>query len=397
MENQTKTSSERVYALDALRAIMMLLGIVIHASVTYGSINYGTTWPLKDPNNSLVFDKVVGLIHAFRMPVFFVAAGYFGALLFYKKGPKPMLINRVKRILLPFLSGVLILYPLVVIAFEYSRAAFTGAVSPINNALGLIISGEFLPFNVIHLWFLYFMMMYAILGWLLASIFIKKTAFTTSANKVFTYVLKNFWLRLLCMTLLFFLCLYWMGTSFIKTNNTWSIDPATFITYFLFFGTGWILYRTNTLENLKQYPFWQLSIAVFLFLISTFSLWPADALALNAKQALTAIYSSLFIFGFIAFFLTYFNSYSPRLSFIMDAAYWVYIIHLPIVVLVPGLLAGFSLPAGLKFAITFSVTAIFCFATYKYFVRGTFIGMFLNGKVHKQKKTPVINDLELES
>lgn len=397
MDNQTKASSERVYALDALRAIMMLLGIVIHASITYGSINYGTSWTLKDPNNSLVFDIVVGLIHAFRMPVFFVAAGYFGALLFYKKGPKPMLINRVKRILLPFLVGVLIIYPLVVIAFAYSRAAFNGAVSPINNALDVIISGEFLPFNVIHLWFLYFLMMYAIVGWLLATIFNKKTAFTTSANRAFTYVLQNFWLRLLCMTLLFFLCLYWMGTPFIKTNNTWSIDPATFITYFLFFGTGWILYRTNSLENLKQYPVWQLSIAVLLFLISTFSPWPAEVWLLNAKQALTAIYSSLFIFGFIAFFLTYFNSYSPRLSFIMDAAYWVYIIHLPIVAFIPGLLAGFSLPSGLKFAITFSVTAIFCFATYKYCVRATFIGMFLNGKVHKQKKIPVVNDIALEA
>ena len=59
---------------------------------------------------------------------------------------------------------------------------------------------------------------------------------------------------------------------------------------------------------------------------------------INTKQTLTAIYSSLFIFGFIAFFLTYFNSYSPRLSYIMDAAYWVYIIHLPIVAFIPGLL-----------------------------------------------------------
>lgn len=36
---------------------------------------------------------------------------------------------------------------------------------------------------------------------------------------------------------------------------------------------------------------------------------------------------------------------------------------------------------------------LFCYsfylsASYKYFVRSTFIGMFLNGKVHKQKKYP---------
>jgi fucose 4-O-acetylase-like acetyltransferase len=103
-------ASERVYSLDALRAVMMLLGIVIHAGITYASIDYGRSWSLKDPNNSLVFDVLVGFIHAFRMPVFFVAAGYFSSLLFYKKGPKAMLINRVKRIVLPFLLGVLIIH-----------------------------------------------------------------------------------------------------------------------------------------------------------------------------------------------------------------------------------------------------------------------------------------------
>jgi len=69
----------------------------------------------------------------------------------------------------------------------------------------------------------------------------------------------------------------------------------------------------------------------------------------------------------------------------MDSAYWVYIIHLPIVVFIPGLMAGFALPVFIKFAITFSVTTIICFATYQYFVRGSFIGMFLNGKVYNRK------------
>jgi glucan biosynthesis protein C len=70
----------------------------------------------------------------------------------------------------------------------------------------------------------------------------------------------------------------------------------------------------------------------------------------------------------------------------MSSAYWVYIIHLPIVALIPGLLAWVPLPSGIKFVITFSVTSIFCFASYKYFVRGTFIELFLNGKMHKEKK-----------
>ena len=65
MQNQINESSERVYALDAIRAVMMLLGIVIHSSITYASIGDITALPLKEPNNSFGFDVIVALIHSF--------------------------------------------------------------------------------------------------------------------------------------------------------------------------------------------------------------------------------------------------------------------------------------------------------------------------------------------
>jgi glucans biosynthesis protein C len=395
MDNQP--NSERIYALDSLRAIMMLLGIVIHASVTYGSINYGTAWSLKDPSNSFVFDKIVSFIHSFRMPVFFVAAGFFAALLFYKKGPEKMLLNRFKRILLPFLAGVVIIFPLIIFAFVYSKAAFAGAPSPLNNAWNVLASGQFLPFNVAHLWFLYFLILFAVAGCVIAKLFNRDSAFTASANKLFTSILQNFWYRLAVMSVLFFLCLFWIGKASISTNNRWSIDPAIFVTYFLFFETGWVIFKTNCLNKLKDYPIAQLIAATILFLIYSFTPWPQSAGSLYAKQILASLFGSLFIFGFIALFMTWFNRYSPRLTYIMDAAYWVYIIHLPIVAFVPGLMAGIALPAMLKFLISFSVTAAVCFISYHYLVRSTFIGKFLNGKVHKQKKLPVVNELALGS
>ncbi|MES1225299.1 MAG: acyltransferase family protein [Bacteroidota bacterium] len=392
-----RTNSERIYALDSLRAIMMLLGIVIHASITFGRIDYGTAWPIKDSSTSFAFDIIVSFIHSFRMPVFFVAAGFFGALLFYRKGPKKMLLNRFNRILLPFLAGVIIIYPLVFFAVVYSKSAIAGAPSPLTNAWNVLVSGQFLPFNVIHLWFLYFLILFAFAGFVIAKLFNSDSTFTTSANKLFTSILENFWYRLAVMSVLFFLCLFWIGRSSIATNNRWSIDPAIFVTYFLFFETGWVIFKTDCLNKLKGYPIAQLIAATILFLIYGLTPWPQSAGSLLAKQILASLFSSLFIFGFIALFMTYFNRYSPRLSYIMDAAYWVYIIHLPIVMFIPGLMAGMALPAVLKFSISFSGTSAICFISYHYLVRGTFIGKFLNGKVHKQKKLPVANELVLGS
>jgi len=43
--NQTK--NERVYSLDALRGIMMLLGLIIHTAITYGTLDFGEAWTIR--------------------------------------------------------------------------------------------------------------------------------------------------------------------------------------------------------------------------------------------------------------------------------------------------------------------------------------------------------------
>jgi glucan biosynthesis protein C len=96
-------------------------------------------------------------------------------------------------------------------------------------------------------------------------------------------------------------------------------------------------------------------------------------------------FSTLLIFGYIALFLTYFNHFSTRLTYLMDAAYWVYLIHYSIVIVIPDLLAGRSiLLIGIFLIVLISTTAI-CFISYHFSIRNSFVGMFLNGKVHKKQ------------
>ena len=379
-------NSERIYGLDALRAIMMLLGIILHAGLTYASGDYATFWSLKNPQNSLLFDIVVAYIHFFRMPVFFVVSGYFGAVLFYKKGPGQMLQNRMKRIVLPFIAGVLIIYPMSVFAFAYTNYALASEIYPLQKAWNEIIIGKFFPFNVLHLWFLYFLIFYSFGGWLLAKIFKDDNSLTIYFGKIISFILQIFWLRIITLTILFFLCLYWIGEPYLTTNNKWSIDFPIFTTYFLFFETGWVIFKTNSLHKMKDYPIGQLAVATFLFFAFLFTPWGDSAWIIYAKEFLSALFCTIFIFGFIALFMTYFNTYSPKLNYMMGAAYWVYLIHLPIVAFVPGLLADFALSPFLKLFITLVSTIILCFTSYHFLVKNTFIGRFLNGKMDKSIK-----------
>ncbi|HMK02375.1 MAG TPA: hypothetical protein VK552_23890, partial [Reyranella sp.] len=73
----------RYHALDALRAAMMFLGIYLHATVAYSPVG---GWPYKPAQLTTALDFSVGLIHVFRMPVFYVMAGFFAALLLQRYG-----------------------------------------------------------------------------------------------------------------------------------------------------------------------------------------------------------------------------------------------------------------------------------------------------------------------
>ena len=95
---------------------------------------------------------------------------------------------------------------------------------------------------------------------------------------------------------------------------------------------------------------------------------------------LKTICATLISYAFIGLSERKFDSYSPKLRFISDGAYWTYLIHLPIVTLITFFMFNVHLPIEVKFLIAIVTTSIICLGTYKYFVRSTLIGVLLNGQ-----------------
>jgi fucose 4-O-acetylase-like acetyltransferase len=124
MKSQSRRNT-RIYSLDSLRAIMMLLGLVLHSAITY-EVYENSAWSLKDSITHISNDYIVDFIHVFRMQIFFLIAGFFGSMLFYKRKPLKMIKNRAERIVFPFIVFLFLLWPTVVFAFGYSGLVFEG-------------------------------------------------------------------------------------------------------------------------------------------------------------------------------------------------------------------------------------------------------------------------------
>lgn len=104
-------SSRRWHDLDALRGFAMVLGIGLHAALSF----YPTTWPVTDvmADTDGYFDEFVLAIHGFRMPLFFMLSGLFTALLWRRRGLRSLLGHRMRRLVLPFILAVSLIAPTV--------------------------------------------------------------------------------------------------------------------------------------------------------------------------------------------------------------------------------------------------------------------------------------------
>ena len=57
--------SSRRHDLDALRAFAMLLGIAVHAALSFA----GGPWMVQDSRTSGMFHLLIGAVHGLRMPL----------------------------------------------------------------------------------------------------------------------------------------------------------------------------------------------------------------------------------------------------------------------------------------------------------------------------------------
>ena len=105
----TPSASLRLHDLDALRAFAMLLGIALHASLSFSTI----PWVVRDSRQSGVYSLFMMAVHGFRMPLFFLVSGFFTALLWRRRGLAALLKQRAVRILVPCLVGLATIVPLL--------------------------------------------------------------------------------------------------------------------------------------------------------------------------------------------------------------------------------------------------------------------------------------------
>lgn len=120
-----EATGQRFHDLDALRAFAMLLGIALHASLSFT----GFPWIVQDSHSSFGFAIMVAAVHGFRMQLFMLVSGFFTMMLYRKRGLLAVSKQRIRRVLVPCLLGLVTIVPALDFV-SYIAMRNAGSASP---------------------------------------------------------------------------------------------------------------------------------------------------------------------------------------------------------------------------------------------------------------------------
>jgi glucan biosynthesis protein C len=371
--------STRIVGLDLLRSSMMMLGLFMHSSLTYG-LSVKEFWHINDINATNIFFDIAALfIHYFRMPVFFLLGGFFGALLYHEKGGRYLLLNRTKRILIPAIVSNIILWPLIILSHFYaaSKADITNEL--INRFhYENTISYYLIPRNSFNLWFLYYYYIITIIFWTISRYIIFKPKVFIKMKSIFIKIIQNQLFVLILFPLPIMIVLLLFHLKFFETPPDFTLDIPSLIFYMLCYSFGWFLYKNKNI-------FQSLSLKAGLFVGAGIILFGVKLITITNENYCLSVFlnsyiSVLLVLGLTGLANRIHQSYSPIIQYLSYSSYWIYLIHVPIVIFLSGFLIGFHLNVFIKFTIVLTLTFMISILSYHFLVRGTFIGKYLNGK-----------------
>lgn len=383
----------RYFGLDALRGVMMMLGIVLHAAMLY-MVAPPPAMPIPtDRNNGYGFDLIFTFIHDFRMPTFFVLAGYFTSLLVEKRGVPGTYQNRVSRILWPFLAALVMILPVTgLLMFDFMLSARFGTHDLIPNLADLkqlgaevaAIKGEPAGRPMIgHLWFLYYLCMFYLLipvcRWAIARSRRVETGLRRAVGSPLAPLLLGLWTA---VTLWPF-----HGGQVHEGFVYFTPHVPSLLYYGSFFVFGYVFhtYREFLTATVRLLPAAAL-LAAILFPLSTLaSALDNAARGGSAELHFYAVVSNALctwalIYCFIGAALRFLDRQAPWIEYISQSSYWVFLVHMPLVSLAGWWLIQFDLPAVLKFALVCAFTSVVALASFHYWVQNTWISTFLHGR-----------------
>lgn len=343
-ENQDQITTKRIYFLDNLRTFMIFLVVLYHAGLVYessGSIAF--FWIVDDPSTNDLVGILNILLDIFIMTVIFFISGFLTPLSLKNKTSWIFIKNKFRRLIIPWIAGVLILIPLYKVIYLYSREL------PQESWVTYFhFSNEI--FSQSWLWFLPVLFLFDLIYLLITKLKISIPDVTLKKAILMVFCIGFFY----TFGLSVFNLQGWTKTILLDFQN------ERLLVYFAFFLLGAFCYKLQVFDSENKKFFVFISIILWIPLIS-YLLLVLNPIVNPGKVIFSEMLDQIFIqFSFhfsllsllyllLTFFRYYFNRQGKVLKMLNENSYNVYIIHMIVMGIIATLLLDVSISSLLKF------------------------------------------------
>jgi glucan biosynthesis protein C len=350
---------QRIHFLDVARALLMLLGIPFHAALVYET----TSWLISSPDKIPALTLLPAVLSAFRMPGFFLIAGFFAALLLERRTVGAWLRSRMTRLGLPLLTGIVVIVPLQTAILRLGPLA---AIRLPSDASSAVLS---------HLWFLPVLMMLCL-------------ALAAS----WRLVVRIEWpdLPVWALGILFGL---WMvalrGGEMVSGINLallgGLIDLEAVLGYLPFFFFG-VAARRNPaiLARLTRPDRWTPAVGLVALAVYCLYWQPRDRVEQFETMFAGAVAALCVMQALLAFLARRFDRPSPLVDRLVDASFTIYLFHHPIVVALAIALLPVHFPPLLELVTICIAAMAISYAIHRAMMRSSTMLMLFNGVMPRQ-------------
>jgi len=379
---------ERLHGLDGLRGAALLLGVVLHATLSFFP---SQIWIVGDDQKSVWASGLFFVIHLFRMVSFFLIAGLFGQMMLKRRGTMGFIKNRLIRIAGPLAAfwGPVMGGIIAVLVWNASLHGMTAADAPPPPTY------DWTNIPLTHLWFLW------VLLWFYAALVIVSAVFgrldrSGALGRGLDRLAGGLigpWGPLVLgapLALALWLEPNWIAFFGIPTPDAGLIpDTAALVGFGLAFGMGVLLDRRRDL--LARIAVWTpvylglaLGAGTTALMLSGGPMPVLTPMTDPAAKAMTAAafgvatYASMF--AVVGLALRFWSGHSAVRRYLADASYWIYIVHLPLVMAAQVVVQGWALVWPVKLAIVVVGVSAVSLASYELMVRHGMMGRWLNGR-----------------
>lgn len=365
---QGPTGPARLHHFDAARALFMLLGVPYHAALAYAP---GSHWLLVSPDPSAFLGGLAFVSQSFRMPGFFLIAGFFAAMLLARRGAASWLRSRAVRLGVPFMTAILLLLlPL--------QHALLGAARRGTGDLWHDVAGPF-DHPLDYLWFLPCLLM------LCCALVIVWRPLAAAAHSAFAqklFALPLIWPLLGLVAGLWLAAMQWLagrlGDQLVMFGGY--VDFEQPLANLPWFGIGLLCALAPALRDELERFRWSNALAA-LAALSVYAMLDGNGaraamIAADVAAGIAALSITACLFALLARALA---RPSPTVRRWVDASLTIYLVHHPLVVAMALAAAFMALPPLLEWAAITGAVLALSYAAHRIVTRSRLWSFLLNG------------------